>query len=134
MLLCRNTLMYFNAETQSRILRRFNFALKDDGYLVLGKSETLIAHTSLFSPSNSKRRVFQKVARATERERLPAIRRVAASTRDAAVYARETAFDMSPVAQLVISAEGGLLLANEAARSMLSIASADLGRPLQDLE
>ena len=29
---CRNTLMYFNAETQSRILARFHFALTDDGF------------------------------------------------------------------------------------------------------
>ena len=27
LLICRNTLMYFNAETQSRILRHFHFAL-----------------------------------------------------------------------------------------------------------
>ena len=38
---CRNTLMYFNAETQERILRRFQFALDDDGVLLLGKSEML---------------------------------------------------------------------------------------------
>src|SRR6478736_2990041 len=30
LLLCRNTLMYFNADTQSQILRRFHFALRDD--------------------------------------------------------------------------------------------------------
>ncbi len=45
LLLCRNTLMYFTAETQSQILRRFHFALDDDGILVLGKSEMLITHS-----------------------------------------------------------------------------------------
>ena len=44
LLVCRNTLMYFNAETQARILRRFHFALDDDGVLFLGKSEMLITH------------------------------------------------------------------------------------------
>ena len=47
---CRNTLMYFTAETQAHILRRFHFGLDDDGYLLLGKSEMLIAHTDLFAP------------------------------------------------------------------------------------
>ena len=44
LLVCRNTLMYFNAETQARILDRFHFALRDDGYLFLGKAEMLLTH------------------------------------------------------------------------------------------
>src|SRR5438270_2799155 len=36
LLVCRNALMYFNAETQSQILRRFHFALDDAGFLLLG--------------------------------------------------------------------------------------------------
>ena len=44
LLICRNTLMYFNAETQARILRHFHFALRDPGVLMLGKSEMLISH------------------------------------------------------------------------------------------
>ena len=34
MLVCRNTLMYFTAEAQTQILRRFHFALDDDGVLL----------------------------------------------------------------------------------------------------
>jgi two-component system CheB/CheR fusion protein len=34
LLVCRNTLMYFNAETQAKILQRFQFALNDDGRVV----------------------------------------------------------------------------------------------------
>lgn len=37
LLVCRNTLMYFNAETQSRILVRFHFALRDGGFIFWGK-------------------------------------------------------------------------------------------------
>src|SRR5690606_15077956 len=33
LLICRNTLMYFNAETQNHILNRFHFALKPKGFL-----------------------------------------------------------------------------------------------------
>ena len=70
LLVCRNTLMYFTAETQSQILRRFHFALDDDGYMLLGKSEMLITHTDLFAPVELKRRVFRKVVKPTLRDRL----------------------------------------------------------------
>src|SRR5262245_11317510 len=33
LVVCRNTLMYFNAEVQARVLARFHFALNDCGYL-----------------------------------------------------------------------------------------------------
>jgi two-component system, chemotaxis family, CheB/CheR fusion protein len=39
LLVCRNTLMYFNSETQGRVLARFHFALNDRGFLFLGKAE-----------------------------------------------------------------------------------------------
>src|SRR5205823_5574160 len=63
LLICRNTLMYFNAEAQSRILQRFHFALNDAGYLFLGKAEMLLANTELFVPLDLKRRVFVKARR-----------------------------------------------------------------------
>src|SRR5438132_13950511 len=47
-LLCRNSLMYFNTEIQSRILRRFHFALVDNGILVLGKAEMLLTRSQIF--------------------------------------------------------------------------------------
>src|SRR6185312_1148403 len=70
LLVCRNTLMYFTAETQAQILRRFHFALDDDGYVLLGKSEMLITHTDLFAPVELKRRVFRKVIKPTLRDRM----------------------------------------------------------------
>jgi two-component system CheB/CheR fusion protein len=61
LLVCRNALMYFNAETQARILSRFHFALSEGGVLFLGKAEMLLSHTSLFTPIDLKRRLFRKV-------------------------------------------------------------------------
>jgi two-component system CheB/CheR fusion protein len=61
---CRNTLMYFDAPSQARILSRFYFALNDRGYLLLGKAETMLGHANMFTSLDLKRRVFQKVARA----------------------------------------------------------------------
>src|SRR4051794_34509723 len=48
LLLCRNTLMYFNSETQGQVLRRLHFALQPAGYLCLGKSEMLLTRRDLF--------------------------------------------------------------------------------------
>src|SRR5690349_6236125 len=63
LLTCRNALIYFNAETQARILSRFHFALADGGVLFLGKAEMLLSHSSLFTPVDLKRRLFRRVPR-----------------------------------------------------------------------
>src|SRR5437763_15094498 len=59
-LVCRNTLMYFNADTQRRILSSFHFALSEGGCLFLGKSEALVSRIGLFTPVDHKRQVFMK--------------------------------------------------------------------------
>ena len=52
LLLCRNTLMYFNAETQSRILDRFHFALNPDGAAVPRQGgDAAVTTASCSSPS-----------------------------------------------------------------------------------
>jgi two-component system CheB/CheR fusion protein len=136
LLICRNTLMYFNAETQARILGRFHFALNDWGYLYLGKSEMLITHSDLFKPASLQRRIFTKVARPTLRDRLlltahPHDGDIGAAPGSAA---REGAFDAAPVAQIAVDAGGDLILANENARSLFGLSINDVGRPLKDLE
>src|SRR4051812_39314694 len=135
MLLCRNTLMYFTAETQSRILTRFNFALRDRGFLFLGKSEMLLSHGDLFRPANLKHRVFSRVARPTMRERLAFMTNGAPSTaEDLAARLRGDAFDLAPVAAVVVDAGGTVVAINNSARALFDLGTADLGRALQDLE
>jgi two-component system, chemotaxis family, CheB/CheR fusion protein len=137
LLTCRNTLMYFNAETQARILSRFHFALNGWGYLFLGRSEMLITHGELFRPVNLNRRVFTKVVKARSfRDRLlTAVQGAAGAGEDDRFSAlRDDAFDASPVAQVVIDGDGTLALANAAARALFGLGPGDLGRPLQDLE
>src|SRR5215207_2979579 len=60
-LLCRNTLMYLNAETQSRVVNRLGFALRPNGVLFLGKAEMLLNHQSVFRPTDLKRRFFRRI-------------------------------------------------------------------------
>src|SRR5438093_13620914 len=70
LLVCRNTLMYFNAETQEQILARFHYALNADGFLFLGKAEMLLIQSSLFTPVDLKYRIFSKSPQVTVRDRL----------------------------------------------------------------
>ncbi len=138
LLICRNTLMYFNSETQAKILARFHFALSRNGYLFLGKAETLLSHGNSFRPEDLKARIFQRTASASLRERLLAL--TPASTLgdiqgvSRPVRVREAAFDAGPVAQIAVDRTGRLALANGKARQLFNLAPADLGRLLQDLE
>jgi len=136
LLVCRNALMYFNAETQGRILRRFHFALDDDGVLVLGKSEMLLTHGGLFVPVDLKRRVFRKILSPAKRDGARA--RAAAAELDLptslAESLRESAFDLAAGAQAVIDRDGALVMANDHARRMFGLVPADIGRPIHDLE
>ncbi|HET7226761.1 MAG TPA: protein-glutamate O-methyltransferase CheR [Candidatus Eisenbacteria bacterium] len=58
LLVCRNTLMYFTAEAQARVLARFSFALREQGFLFLGKAETLITHDAPFRAADLRSRIF----------------------------------------------------------------------------
>jgi two-component system, chemotaxis family, CheB/CheR fusion protein len=134
LLVCRNVLMYFTPETQAHILERLNFALSESGYLFLGKSEMLVGHSEFFTPYNLHARVFCKVPRANLRERLAFIGRDERfGGGDGELAVRSSAAAMSPVAQIVVDANGVLVDANLSARGLLAIGDADLGRPFRDL-
>src|SRR5262249_31781968 len=138
LLLCRNTLMYFTAETQGRILARFHYALNDDGYLFLGRAEMLFTHSALFIPVDLKQRMFSKVARLQLRERLMLLAQSgsAEATNHVArqLRVRELATEGVPFAQLVVDSLGVLVTANQAARRMFDLPPGDIGRPLKDLD
>jgi two-component system, chemotaxis family, CheB/CheR fusion protein len=136
LLICRNTLMYFTADTQAQILRRFHFALDDAGVLLLGKSEMLITHTDLFTPIALRWRVFRKVLRPARRERsrVVAVDPGNGASLTVADTLREAAFDASGAAQVVLDTAGVLVMANDTARRMFGLTVNDFGRPVQDLE
>jgi two-component system CheB/CheR fusion protein len=135
LLMCRNTLMYFNAETQSRILRRFHFALDDGGVLVLGRSEMLISHGDLFQPIDLKRRVFRKVVGTGMRDRLHFVTHpIDAPEVLTHPSLRDSAMDAGAAPQIVVDAERRLVAVNQAARDLFGLRAADVGRPLQDVE
>lgn len=138
LLVCRNTLMYFNAEAQKRLLPRFHFALNEQGVLFLGKAEMLLTHSDLFVPLELKHRVFTKV---TNRHLADQLFEVAGHGQSAAEYQIqaqaalvEQAFNATPLAQVVVNQQGLLVLANQAARAFFDLKPTDLGHPFHDLE
>ncbi|MDQ1497061.1 MAG: two-component system, chemotaxis family, CheB/CheR fusion protein [Actinomycetota bacterium] len=137
LLVCRNTLMYLNSETQARVLARLHFAVEDGGILFLGKAEMLLSHGSLFAPIDLKRRIFAKVPKGV-RERLSVIN-------DGGGYepleyplsyrrAREIAVDAVPSPMVVVHSTGAVAMVNAAARRQFGLSGRDVGRPFQDLE
>ena len=138
LLVCRNTLMYFDSPTQARILNRFHFALREGGYLFLGKAETLSAHTNVFEPVDLQRRVFTKVAARSQPLGYEMARNGGGNGGNGSSFERElvstAAFEKAPLAQFVVDSAGKLALANERARHLFHLNPADLGRQLQDLE
>ncbi|WP_392482518.1 CheR family methyltransferase [Nostoc sp. C110] len=138
LLVSRNTLMYFNSETQGRILARFHFALNDTGYLFLGKAEMLLMHSSLFTPIDLKNRIFSKVSSVNIRDRLlvmaNSVDDESSSRVSRHLRLRDMGFDTSPIAQVVIDINGSLVMVNEQARTLFGLSPKDLARPFQDLE
>ncbi len=137
LLICRNTLMYFNVEAQTRILGSFHFALNPEGSLFLGKSEMLLTHGNLFQPGDLKRRIFTRLPQNPMRVRsINYTHTPEAAANDSSNHSplHAAAADTNPTAQLVIDYTGYLVAANQAARQMFSISSRDVGRPLQDSE
>ena len=138
LLVCRNTLIYFNAETQAKILSRFRFSIDQHGLLFLGKSETLLARTDVFTAVEPKQRVFRSVAAVPRHHRdLPAIEPTAEELIVpllAAEVVRDAAFETAHIGQLVVDLEGFLVAANHEARALFGLSPEDLGRTLQDLD
>jgi len=133
LLSCRNTLMYFTAAAQFEVLARFEFSLRPDGYLLLGKSETLATRSNLFVPVDLKRRIFAArldravgrtaFGRGTERHVEPSEQEI-----------RTAGFDLGQAPQVLVDTEGALAAANQHARVLFGLTMRDVGRPLQDLE
>ena len=56
---CRNLLIYLNHDAQATVLETFRFALRPDGFLFLGSSESSDALDNAFVPVDKKHRIYQ---------------------------------------------------------------------------
>jgi len=60
-LICRNLLIYLDADLQKRLIPLFHYALKPDGIMCLGTSETIGPFADLFAPLDAKTRLFRRL-------------------------------------------------------------------------
>jgi PAS domain S-box-containing protein len=59
MVSCRNVLIYFNAELQAKVLSLMRYALREDGLLFLGRSETVSQQETLFASADRRSRIYR---------------------------------------------------------------------------
>ena len=139
LLVCRNTLMYFNVEAQSKIVERFTFALNDNGALFLGKAEMLLADGNRFDVLSMRHRMFRRrsgganVGRVATPARAPH-RVQEPQDVDRVRQLRDMVLDSAPVAMIAVDMDGIVVQLNDQARARLGLGRPDLGRPFRDLE
>ena len=57
---CCNLFIYLDTAAQKKAVNTFHYALNNDGYLMLGKSENISQSAHLFTSSNSKYKIFSR--------------------------------------------------------------------------
>jgi two-component system CheB/CheR fusion protein len=57
---CRNVLIYMDTFLQKKAFATFHYALKEDGFLLLGKSETVGASSDLFAQVEKNEKIYSR--------------------------------------------------------------------------
>ena len=68
---CRNLLIYLEPSLQQKALPTFHYALKPEGFLFLGASESISGFTDLFQPLDKKHKIYSRKTAATLPLHLP---------------------------------------------------------------
>ena len=137
LLVCRNTLMYFTADMQRRVLTNFHFALGGDGYLFLGKSEAMVSRSPMFEVVDLKQRVFRRLPRGPVLH--PPLPEPVAERGPQPLPGElndilRAGFEESPVGQIMIDPDGVVTAVNRHARSMFGLQMDAPGSYLKDLQ
>jgi two-component system, chemotaxis family, CheB/CheR fusion protein len=64
---CRNVLIYMGTDLQKQVLPIFHYSLRQNGYLLLGTSETIREFTDLFQLIDRKNKFFAKIGNGSSR-------------------------------------------------------------------
>ena len=59
---CRNVMIYFGTSLQKKVISVFHYALRPDGYLLLGTSESIGTFVDLFDIADRKNKIYRKKA------------------------------------------------------------------------
>ena len=68
---CRNVLIYMDTDLQKKLLTVFQYALKPNGVLLLGRAETIGYNSELFTLMDKKHRIYRKKPGASAATDLP---------------------------------------------------------------
>lgn len=68
---CRNLLIYLEPDLQKKLVPVFHYALKPQGFLFLGASESVGGFTDLFGPVDKKQKIYSRKAGPTPHFQLP---------------------------------------------------------------
>ncbi|HEY0686217.1 MAG TPA: chemotaxis protein CheB [Steroidobacter sp.] len=60
MIVCRNLLIYLNANLQQRLIPVFHYALKPEGWLFLGSAENIAARNDIFDTVDASAKVYRR--------------------------------------------------------------------------
>jgi two-component system, chemotaxis family, CheB/CheR fusion protein len=138
LLVCRNVLIYFNSALQDRILSRFHYAVRDGGFLFLGRSESLLARSRLFAPVHLKWRIFQRLPSSNRAAAavLPEETLAPARTEAGPAGSRvQRALESLPGAVMVVDAGDTVLTWNPVAEALFETPVANaVGRKFRDLD
>lgn len=99
---CQNVLMYFDVPSREKVLQNFFYALNPGGFLVLGGSENICGRRDLFSPIDSKHRIYQSTA-TVPRTVLNSVHHSTRSNLEATVARHGGATDALPAVQREIA-------------------------------
>ena len=134
LLICRNTLMYFNVDVQTQLIHRLHFSVANHGFLFLGKVE-MLSESDLFETVDATHRIFRKVNRTSLRARLLAMAgRVAPVPIVGDDRIIEVAFELRTNPEILLDSSGVVLAVNAPARELFGVGTDAVGRPFQDLE
>jgi two-component system, chemotaxis family, CheB/CheR fusion protein len=140
---CRNTLMYLTAETQAYVIPRLQYALRDGGYLFLGRAEMVLrGGAERFSPVSLQHRIFVTMPHLVRggmgagEERRPfdigpsEVRsRMGGELSD--IY--DNPFQPSPIAEVQVDKQLKLFGANDTAQQLFALTARDLTHPFGEL-
>lgn len=142
LLVCRNVLIYFSTALQERILARFHYAVRDGGYLFLGRSESMLTRSRFFTPLHPKWRIFTRIPAANRgaAQVLPEAAAPGAPARErteptSALGRIQRALEALPSAVMVVDTADTIITWNGAAEMLFETPGANtVGRKFRDID
>lgn len=133
---CRNLLIYLGAHLQEKLVPLFHYALRPEGFLFLGPSETISTHGELFRPLDNKFRISQRRGTAAGSSGTPTFRDGGVNLKRSEANEPDASVDLSTIRQhilldefapraVVIDQTGQVLNASDGISKYLTVSGGD---------